>query len=566
MLAKERKATGSHYTPTLLANFVASQIVQSWNKTKQRIRILDPAIGDGELLLALVGELHKRNFYNFEAFAFDTNKDALELADFRIKQKFQNVNLSLKSDDFLDFVLDKYWFSCDLSQQHDIEPFDLVISNPPYVRTQVMGAQKAQILARQFCLSGRVDLSFAFIKSIAKVLRLGGIAGIIVSNRFMSTKSGAQVRQSILKEFQIIRIWDFGDTKLFEAAVLPAVLLLRRSSKTQKETRTKLTTIYSIDHGNPVYQSRNVIDALRYDGITRNADGRLFSVQHGELDHGNKPNDVWRISTTDKDEWLNTVEKNTFCTFGDLGKIRVGVKTTADKIFIRSDWDDLPPDQQPEAELLRLVTTHHIAQRYKPLTLTKRILYPHKTVNGMRIVVNLDEFPQAANYLGKHRNILERRRYLIDAGRKWYEIWVPQDPQAWNLPKIVFWDIAKEPIFWVDLGGSVVNGDCYWFARKDSSQIDLFWLALAVGNSRFIESFYDHKFNNKLYAGRRRFMTQYVEQFPLPDPNTKLSKKIIDIAKKAFSSSDIAHTKSLEKEIDTLIWKVFGFGFEEVLW
>ena len=39
------------------------------------------------------------------------------------------------------------------------------------------------------------------------------------------------------------------------------------------------------------------------------------------------------------------------------------------------------------------------------------------------------------------------------------------------------------------------------------------------------------RFNNKLYAGRRRFITQYVEQFPLPDPDREESKTIIALAK-----------------------------------
>ncbi|MFQ5770429.1 MAG: Eco57I restriction-modification methylase domain-containing protein, partial [bacterium] len=313
---KERKATGSHYTPTLLANFVASQIVGSWTRSSKRIRILDPAIGDGELLLAIVAELHKNNFYNFDVFGFDTNENAIDLAAFRIKQKFESVNLSLKCSNFLDFVLDNFWLGSnrDLFEQNTLEPFDLIISNPPYVRTQVMGAEKAQALARQFSLSGRVDLYFAFIKGIAKVLRIGGIVGIIVSNRFMLTKSGAEIRQSIQNEFEIIKIWDFGDTKLFEAAVLPAVLLLKRNNKNQNSIRTKFTTIYAVDHGTPIYKSKNVIDALRYDGIVKNADGRFFSVQHGYLDRGNRSNSVWRISTRNTDEWLNTVKKNTFCT------------------------------------------------------------------------------------------------------------------------------------------------------------------------------------------------------------------------------------------------------------
>ena len=56
--------------------------------------------------------------------------------------------------------------------------------------------------------------------------RADGAAGVIVSNRFMSTRSGEAVRHALSDRFNVAHIWDFGDTKLFGAAVLPAVLLL----------------------------------------------------------------------------------------------------------------------------------------------------------------------------------------------------------------------------------------------------------------------------------------------------------------------------------------------------
>jgi hypothetical protein len=64
-----------------------------------------------------------------------------------------------------------------------------------------------------------------------EALKPNGIVGIIVSNRFMTTKSGAAVREDILKNFDVQHIWDLGDTKIFAAAVLPAVLLLKKRGK-----------------------------------------------------------------------------------------------------------------------------------------------------------------------------------------------------------------------------------------------------------------------------------------------------------------------------------------------
>ena len=100
-----------------------------------------------------------------------------------------------------------------------------------------------------------------------------------------------------------------------------------------------------------------------------------------------------------------------------------------------------------------------------------------------------------------------------------------------------------------------MNGDCYWLVAQDTLNTDLLWLAAAIANSTFIERFYDLCFHNKLYAGRRRFMTQYVENFPLPDPNRSLSKNIITGAKKIHDQTPSLFDKSLKKELDIMVWK-----------
>jgi len=188
-LVDERKEVGAHYTPKLLADFVADGIVSAMPSSYRRkcIRVLDPAVGDGELLCSILEVFENSNFSDFNIYGFDTNSDAIELANGRITSSFPNILLRLRNENFLDFAAKKQGqLSLFEKNDNDLEYFDVVIANPPYVRTQVMGAGKAQKLAKQFNLSGRVDLYHAFIQGIAQVLYPGGIAGIIVSNRFLS--------------------------------------------------------------------------------------------------------------------------------------------------------------------------------------------------------------------------------------------------------------------------------------------------------------------------------------------------------------------------------------------
>ena len=544
------------YTPRVLADFVSQHILEAaqYQPIERTLRILDPAVGHGELLISLLRCLGCRHNAKIEVYGFETDSKALEIARHRLEQEFSELSINLHLGNFLDFAVESFrqgdhggFFRSSFP-----DAYDFIIANPPYVRTQIIGSKQAQLLSDQWGLSGCIDLYYAFILGISQVLSPQGTAGIIISNRFMTTLSGASVRQAIFERFHIRHAWDLGDTRLFDAAVLPAVLLVQGKDGSHSDTPA-FTSIYETSKPTTL-SATHPISALKQEGVIKVDDGRKFHVQHGKLDTNGKPDGVWRVATKSNDHWLSMVEVRRWGTFRDIGKVRVGVKTCADKIFIRSDWHDMANTDQPE--LLRPLTTHHIARCFKALRSDQpsHILYPHEVYKGRRRAVNLAEYPRSKAYLMQHRSVLEARKYVIEAGRRWYEIWVPQDPMAWRGPKLVFRDIADEPTFWIDLEGSVVNGDCYWLVPQNPDNTEVLWLAAAVANSTFIKHYYDLCFNNKLYSGRRRFMSQYVEKFPLPDPNRPLSKSIIKKAKRIHKLTPSPPAELLKSELNSMVW------------
>jgi methylase of polypeptide subunit release factors len=566
----QQKSTGATYTPPPFAEFVAHQMVRiALLPPRGAIRILAPAVGEGALLDALIKCLPIETRKRVEVFGYDTDPAAIKVASQRLRRDFPGLKIQLEEKDFLEHVLNLQGGG-DLFLAGEAEAsFDLVIANPPYVRTQVMGARQAQQLAQSFGLTGRVDLYYPFLLGISKVLAEDGIAGVITSNRFMTTKSGQTVRRELLSRFELVHAWDLGDTKLFDAAVLPSVLLARGITEPRESQSDRIAF-------SSIYETRDLAQASASDALTALSadddtvvaipDGRHFRIRHGDLDNGRNAEGIWRIATHASDQWLATVQAHTWAVFRRIGKIRVGVKSTADKVFIRSDWDSLP-DGRPE--LLRPLITRHCARRFKAdvpskASKIKEILYPHEVIGGARAAVDLDLYPKAARYLEQHRKVLEARGYVIAAGRRWYELWVPQDPAAWSSPKLVFPDISEKPLFWMDTDGGVVNGECYWLQCEKEGEGDLLWLALAVANSTFIEAFYDRRFNNKLYAGRRRFITQYVEQFPLPDPASKEAETIVELTQAIHAALPSPEADRLACELDAYVWRAFGLTVEEV--
>jgi hypothetical protein len=306
-----------------------------------------------------------------------------------------------------------------------------------------------------------------------------------------------------------------------------------------------------------VVERDSVLDSLRKKddhGLIRTPTG-TFQIERGELATSGAES-LWSLSTADYSNWMAKIAQNQRGTFDDVAKIRVGIKTTADEVFLREDWTTLPASIQPERCLIRPLIRHFDAVRWLPGTFSQSVLYPYEEMDGKRRPVDLSRYPCSNAYFTQHRDRLNQRQYLIDAGRAWYEIWVPHSPGEWSGPKIVYPDIAVEPRFFLDRSGAVVNGDCYWITLRESVDESMLLVMMAVANSTLIKKFYDIAFHNKLYSGRRRYMTQYVKKFPLPDRQSRWCRAIIDRLAPVWDGQHL--TTQQDQQLDDLVWKAFG--------
>ncbi len=586
--AQERKRHGRHYTPPELARFLARRALR-YAPRAGVVRVLDPACGDGELLLAVRREIaSSAPAVAVQLTGYDLDRQAV--AETRGRAAALGIDIDCRAGDFLA-----------ASDRLADGSFDLIISNPPYVRTQQLGGETAQLLSKQFGLRGRIDLTHPFVAVAPRLLSAEGVLGLLCANRFLTTRAGANLRRILTGELTPVELYDLGDTKLFAAAVLPAITV---ATRTVCESVCRYVAAYEEVGAEPDCTT-DLFDALAGDRACLVRDGRrVFAVEIGVLDTGpaasqpmrsvsppvvvgdsrrqvaaataqggsdpmsstkarglssgansaNEPSDrppiaelgpvegviparvqwhgdnAWRMSRPAVDRWLGRIADRTWRTFGEAARIRVGIKTTADRVFISDRWDQMDPT--PEPELLRELITHHDLQPWRvAMARGTKVLYPYDLLQPRRTPIDLAEFPCAAAYLRSHERALSGRRYVLDGGREWFEIWVPQRPHLWGAPKLVFPDISERPRFALDRSGAVVNGDCYWISLTDlgagRSATDLAYLLMGVANSALGLRFYDAVCGNRLYSGRRRWITQYVARLPLPDPAAPAAGEIV---------------------------------------
>ena len=563
MTTKEQiKNTGATFTPRELSVFLAERIAYYINSKYSRV--LDPACGEAELLVAL-GEVLTERGCDFSLTGFDSNKEYLNFAETRLSS-FSNKKTDLILGDFLMSVdvsnsNNHPSLFDDISTSEVNNSFDVVIANPPYVRTQILGTEQAQNLARKFNLKGRVDLYYPFLISMTESLKEGGILGVITSNRYLSTKGGESIRKYLSENYEILELIDLGDTKLFDAAVLPAIFIGRKK-KQKKPSAANFIKVYEELNGynGELTPVESVYDVLKgkHSGYFVTENGKRYKKSSGDLKYKIGSGSCWEMLSSGESEWVYKIDKASKNRVEDFFKVKVGIKSTADKVFISDKWEELN-GTKPEDDLLKeLISQENIEPWNASDNFELKVLYPHISVNGEKQTVDIEKYPRAKKYFSQHEEKLRARKYLIDAGRQWFELWVPHRPDQWKYPKLVFPDISLKPRFYLDIDGRIVNGNCYWIVATKEEDVDKLLLIQGISNTKLMTKYHDLVFNNKLYSGRRRYFSQYVEKYPLPDFHSAKAKEIIAIVKNLNQSNNKAEISELENQLEIKVAESLG--------
>tara|TARA_R110002050_G_scaffold201841_1_gene336979 strand:- start:24764 stop:26485 length:1722 start_codon:yes stop_codon:yes gene_type:complete len=565
MNAQEKiKNTGATFTPRKLASFLADEILKHVN-IDNFLNVLDPSCGDGELLIAMKSAIESRKG-KFALTGFDTSFEYLESARLRLKEEgYYQPNLI--QNDFLE-VIDINSDQVRLNLVKEYEPSlinnsaDVIIANPPYVRTQILGSEKAQYLANKFNLKGRVDLYYPFLIAMTEALKTGGIIGVITSNKYFSTKGGESIRRYLADNYEILEVFDLGDTKLFSAAVLPAILIGRKKSQKERQiSETRFTKVYEDfnEYKGSVVKASTIYEILKLSssGYFQTND-KTYKVTQGILKSGNGNSAAWQMLNEQEAVWCQTIKQNSKNQIKDFFKVRVGIKTTADKVFISENWDELGENKPEESLLKDLISQENIDRWNVNQSVKLKVLYTHFVEDGKKKTIQLNQYPKAEQYFLSHQERLQGRTYVIEAGREWFEIWVPQNPDFWYKPKLVFPDISLKPRFYFDEKSKIVNGNCYWILAENENDVDKLLLIQGIANSNLMTKYHDLNFSNKLYAGRRRYFSQYVEQYPLPNLKSPHSIEIIEVVKELNKTSNECEIKLLENRLEELVARAFG--------
>jgi adenine-specific DNA-methyltransferase len=196
------KEHGQFLTPPSVARYMAKQMGQIQN----RASLLEPAIGSGVLVCAVIERLIAENrslevsitAYETDQELCDASREVLRIASKDAEKKGIKINWQVYQEDFVLACLPEdeqpSLFDSNKSKQKE---FTHVVSNPPYFKLNVEDTRVKAVYGK---LNGHTNIYTLFMALSAKLLLPQGKACFIVPRSFCSGVYFADFRRDLLKD------------------------------------------------------------------------------------------------------------------------------------------------------------------------------------------------------------------------------------------------------------------------------------------------------------------------------------------------------------------------------
>lgn len=318
------------------------------------------------------------------------------------------------------------------------EGFDIVISNPPYIRHEKILPQKPA-LQKYFddFFSSTADISVYFYKRAAEFLRDDGILTYISTNRFMLRKYGKNVRQFLISEMSLKSFLDFGGLSVFNAAVNTCIVIF-------------IKHIPSEHHSCQVVTLKVESDDFK---VRQTFQTQAFSMEYSELS-----SEGWTFASPAILGLINKL-KDIGTPLGQLtqNKVYSGVYTVNEYIIDVSTRNSLISEDSNCSNLIKPTLRGRDTRKWKAkwanlymimLESSANRVWPWTDANNEVEAEHIfaKTYPSIYNYLQLFRERLLSRRVQ---GKYYWELGACAYYAEFEKPKIIYPDVAKSIYIYV---------------------------------------------------------------------------------------------------------------------
>lgn len=442
------KEKGSYYTPQLLADFMVYHLFDSRNfYFPENINVLEPSAGDGVFFRSI---LSRQTFTGRPEFKLPDRLEILaverEEAELKKTKKFIQPFLSSYrrvdcfNSDYLDFQL------------KNTKKFDLIIGNPPYIKSNYLSEDQIKACLE---IHKRSGLSNKKIKNIWTSFLIGavqdlsdnGALAFVLPSELLQVIYAKEIRDLLKENFKNGKIDIFSFNELIFKDIEQDVIVLI-CAKNQKNPGV---SFYHVDK----------LEDLKTPDYTKDNS----NVHRTTLDKWTN----YILSDSDLKFLDHIKEKNSLKPVRHYADSVAGIVTAANDYFIT--------DQ-------KTVATYELAKLTKPIIkksshLPAALIFTNKDLLAMKdsdvpcSLVNFDNTP-SINYPEKHKAFLAigisrnlHLRYKMKLRDNWYSI-----PSVWGSEGFFTKRSNIYPRIIINHAEALVTDSFYRIKMKDGYKID----------------------------------------------------------------------------------------------
>ncbi len=456
--------------------------------------------------------------------------------------------------------------------------FDTVISNPPYIRIQMMkewAPIEVELYKQNYTAAskGNYDIYVVFVERGLGLLNKRGRLGFILPHKFFNAQYGQPLRALLSKSKHLAEVVHFGDQQVFTGA-------------------TTYTCLLFLDkEGCDQCQFVKVDDLNAWGSTKESTEGRIPSIRITAAE--------WNFAVG-KSAGLFEKLRRMPIKLGDVaGRIFQGIIPGADKVYTVELLEQhrkgalcysraMDAEVYLESSLLRKIVSGAQVNRFFIKETNSRIIYPYIICDNNSVLIKPKEleqdFPLVFNYFQKTRGILDKRDRGSGKGPEWYKYIRRQNIALQPQQKIAVPRLVNRLQAGYDENGSFCldNVDVGGIVLSEKYPLSNLYI-LGLLNSKLLNYYFVKNtvpFRGGFFSANR----QYIEKLPVcninfSDPSDKtrhgkmveLVEQMLDLHKRlAWANTPDGRTRfqrqidATDRQIDRLVYDLYGLTDEEI--
>jgi len=598
----KRKSQGIYYTPKYIVEFIVKETLgEILKKTKPKelakIKVLDPACGSGSFLNAaydkILDTLTKQNpqtslFAKFDIlkeniFGVDLDAQAVEIAQLNLllkvlsqKTKLPTLQHNLRVGNSLIEKENENFKSFDFQSEFKevIEQggFDVIIGNPPYIKEDTNRLAFDGLHDSPY-YQGKMDIWTLFACRAIDLLKDGGYFSFIAPSSWIGSAGASLFRSKILSSGEIVKFIDFNDFKVFKDASIQTMIFVFQKKKPRKSYKLRYAKITNKN------TSSDDVAKLLASGLNHQIENsNIFDATIKPADIGNKlisfSNDIvaeildkvantgnFKLSKNDIGNGIDVLQD--FITDKHLAKLKDETIKKGDGVLVlkNSVANEMKFNSKEIEYLKPYFTTSQINRYLSDQKNEYKIIYADKYFRE-----HIGEFPNLKNHIDRFKKILT-------SAFAPYGLHRPREERFFKGQAIFLLRKTMYPAF------TFVDFPCYVtraFLVLKPEKINLKYLT-ALLNSKLIYFWLKHKGKKQgeqLQIDKEPlleiplFKAEESEQGKIALMVDKIMTKTAEFNKTSQNTDKWhllkAEIEKLNREIDEVIYKLYGFTAEEI--